>query len=111
MVLCSYVNYNDQSLSTFFKKCIFESVLNDVNYEYLLIMLCEIIDRIGFDVGGIFENFKIFFGIFLFKKLYNFWVWWLFFGVWAEICWCEFTWVKFAISVLLGLCFLLYFRF
>ena len=77
-------------------------------------MLCEIIDRIGFDVGGIFENFKNFknfFGIFLIKKLYYFWVWRLFFGVWGEIYWCEFTWVKFAISVLLGLCFLLYFRF
>ena len=68
MVLCSYVNYIDQSFSTFFKKCIFESVLNDVNYEYLLIMLCEIIDRIGFDVGGIFENFKNFFGIFYSKN-------------------------------------------
>ena len=47
-------------------------------------MLCEIIDRIGFDVGGIFENFKNFFAIFLFKKLYYFWVWRLFFGVWVK---------------------------
>ena len=61
MVLCSYVNYIDQGLSTFFKKCIFESVLSDVNYEYLLMMLCEIIDRIGFEVGRIFENLKNFF--------------------------------------------------
>ena len=74
-------------------------------------MLCEIIDRIGFEVGVIFENLKNFLEFFLFKKLYYFWVWRLFFGVWGEICWCEFIWVKFAISVLLGLCFLLYFRF
>ena len=83
MVLCSYVNYIDQGLSTFFKKRIFESVLSDVNYEYLLIMLCEIIDRIGFEVGGIFENFKNFLEFFLFKKLCYFWVWRLFFGVWG----------------------------
>ena len=35
-------------LSTFFKKCIFGSVLSDENYVYLLLMLCEIIDRIVF---------------------------------------------------------------
>ena len=46
-------------------------------------MLCEIIDRIVFEVGGIFENLEKFFGIFLFKKLYYFWVWRLFFGVWG----------------------------
>ena len=85
--------------------------IRDVKYGYLLIMLCEIIDRIGFEVGEIFENFKNFFGIFLFKKLYYFWVCRLFFGVWGEICWCDFIWVKSVISVLLGLCFLLYFRF
>ena len=68
MVLCSYVNYVDHGLSTFFKKCIFESVLSDVNYEYLLIMLCEIIDRIGFEVGGIFENFKNFLEFFYSKN-------------------------------------------
>ena len=73
--------YVDQGLSTFFKKCIFESVLSDVNYEYLPMMLYEIIDRIGFEFGGIFENLKNFSGIFLFKKLYYFWVWRLFFGV------------------------------
>ena len=68
MVLCSYVNYIDQGLSTFFKKCIFGSVLSDVNDGYLLMMLCEIIDRIGFEVGGIFKNLKNFFGIFYSKN-------------------------------------------
>ena len=45
-----YVNadYVDQGLSTFFKKRIFGSVLSDEKYEYLLLMLCESIDRIGF---------------------------------------------------------------
>ena len=50
-ILCSYVNYIEQSLSTLFEKCIFGGVLSDVNYEYLVMMLCEIIDRIGFGLG------------------------------------------------------------
>ena len=41
-------DYVQDGLSTFFKKCIFRSVLSDENYEYLLLMLCESIDRIGF---------------------------------------------------------------
>ena len=57
VILFSYVNFLDQVLSTLFKKCIFEGVLSDVNYEYLLMMLCEIIDRIGFGVGENFWNF------------------------------------------------------
>ena len=83
MILCSYVNYNDQSFSTFFKKCIFESVLNDVNYEYLLIMLCEIIARIGFDVGGIFENSKNFLEFFYLKNciIFGFGSYFLVYGV------------------------------
>ena len=46
----SFVNadYVEAGLSTFFKKCIFRSVLSDVNYEYLLLMLCESIDGIRF---------------------------------------------------------------
>ena len=68
LILCSYVNYIEQSLNTFFKKCIFGSVLSDVNYEYLLIMWCKIIDRLGFGMGGIFENFKNFFKNIFFQK-------------------------------------------
>ena len=44
-------NYVDDGLSTFFKKCIFGSVLSDENYMYLLLMLSGIIDRNGFDLG------------------------------------------------------------
>ena len=55
-------------MSTFFKKCIFGSVLSDVNYEYLLNMLCEIIDRIGFDLGWNFWNFKNFLEFFYSKN-------------------------------------------
>ena len=66
LILCSYVNYIDQSFSTFFKKYIFGSILSDVNYGYLLMMLCEIIDRIVF--GVVFENFKNFWNFF-FQKI------------------------------------------
>ena len=41
-------DYVEDGLSTFFKKCIFGSVLSDENYMYLLLMLCGIIDRIVF---------------------------------------------------------------
>ena len=47
-------DYIDQSLSTFLKSVFFGGVLIDVNYIYLLLMLCEIIDRIESGVG---ENF------------------------------------------------------
>ena len=42
------------SLGTFLKSVFFGGVLSDEKYEYLLMMLCEIIDRIGFEVDGIF---------------------------------------------------------
>ena len=51
VILFSYVNYIDQSLSTFFEMCIFGGVLSDINYEHLLMKLCEIIDRNGFRFG------------------------------------------------------------
>ena len=70
----------DQGFSAIFEMCIFGGVLSDVNYEYLLIMLCEIIDRIGFEVGWYFWNFK---NIFFFKKVCYFWVWRLFVGVYC----------------------------
>ena len=82
-VLRSYINYTEQSLSTFFKKCIFGSVLSDVNYEYLLILLCEIIARNGFEVEWYFWNFKNFFKNIFFKKVHYFWVLTLFFGVYC----------------------------
>ena len=67
-ILCSYANYTDKSLSAFFEMCIFGGVLSDINYEYLLMKLCEIIDRNGFGVGWDFWNFKKIFKNFLFKK-------------------------------------------
>ena len=45
------VDYVEDGLSTFFKKCIFGSVLSDENYVYLLLMLRGIIDRIVLDLG------------------------------------------------------------
>ena len=51
VILIFNVVYVEDGLSTFFKKCIFRSVLSDENYEYMLLMLCEIIDRIGFWCG------------------------------------------------------------
>ena len=51
VILFVNVVYIEQGFSTLFKKCIFGGVLSDVNYEHLLMMLCEIIDRIGFDLG------------------------------------------------------------
>ena len=40
--------YVEGGLSTFLKCVFFGGVLSGENYEYLLIMLSEIIDRIGF---------------------------------------------------------------
>ena len=77
------VVYVDQGLSALFEMCIFGGVLSDVNYEYLLIMLCEIIDRIGFEVGWYFWNFWKYLKKLFFKKVHYFWVWRLFFGVWG----------------------------
>ena len=54
MILFVNMVYIDQNFNTFLKSVFFGGVLSDVNYEYLLIMLREIIDRIGFEVGGIF---------------------------------------------------------
>ena len=51
-----------------FKKCVFGGVLSDVNYEYLLIMLCEIIVKFGFEVGWYFWNFKNFCKDIFFQK-------------------------------------------
>ena len=73
--------YVDQGLSAIFEMCIFGCVLSDVNYEYLLIMLCEIIDRIGFEVGWYFWNFKNFFKNIFFQKSE------LFLGL-EDIFWC-----------------------
>ena len=47
-ILIFNADYVEDGLSTFFKKCIFGSVLSDENYMYLLLMLCGIIDRIVF---------------------------------------------------------------
>ena len=47
-ILIFNADYVEDGLNTFFKKCIFGSVLSDENYVYLLLMLCEIIDRIVF---------------------------------------------------------------
>ena len=60
------VVYIEQVLSTLFKKFIFGGVLSDVNYEYLLMMLCEIIDRIGFGLD--FWNFLKILKNFFFQK-------------------------------------------
>ena len=73
--------YVDQVESALLKSVFFGGVLSDINYEYLLIMLCEIIDRIGFEVGWYFWNFKRFFKNIFFKKVHYFWVWGLFVGV------------------------------
>ena len=51
LILCSYVNYTDKSFSAILKCVFFGGVLSDINYEYLLMKLCEIIDRNGFGVG------------------------------------------------------------
>ena len=67
-ILYSYANYTDKSLSAFFEMCIFGGVLSDINYEYLLMKLCEIIDRNGFGVGWDFWNLKNFLKIFLFNS-------------------------------------------
>ena len=66
-----YVNtyYVDQGLSTFFKKRIFGSVLSDEKYEYLLLMLCESIDRIGFWYWWFFWNFWKYLKKFWFQKI------------------------------------------
>ena len=48
VILFVNADYVEDGLSTLFKKCIFRNVLSDVNYEYLLLMLFESIDRIGF---------------------------------------------------------------
>ena len=58
-ILCSYANYTDKSLSAFFEMCIFGGVSSDINYEYLLMKLCEIIDRNGFGVGPRKKNVGI----------------------------------------------------
>ena len=65
-----YINtyYVDQGLSTFFKKWIFGSVLSDEKYEYLLLMLCESIDRIGFWYWWFFWNFWKYLKKFCFQK-------------------------------------------
>ena len=68
-ILCSYVDYTDKSLSAIFEMCIFGGVLSDVNYEYLLMKLCEIMDRNGFEVGWDFWNFKKFFKNFFIQKI------------------------------------------
>ena len=67
-ILCSYVNYIEQSLSAIFEMCIFGGVLSDINYEHLLMKLCKIIDRIKFEVGRIFGILKNFLKIFFFSK-------------------------------------------
>ena len=87
-----YVNtdYIEGGLSTFFKKWIFGSVLSDEKYKYLLLMLCESIDRIGFWYGWIFEIFENILEKFFFKKVHYFWVWWLFIVVYCDFG--EFDW-------------------
>ena len=60
--------YVDQVENALLKVCFFGGVLSDVNYEYLLIMLCEIIARIGFEVGWYFWNFKKIFENIFFSK-------------------------------------------
>ena len=80
-ILCSYVNYVDQGLSAFLKSVFFGGILSDVNYEYLLMKLREIIDRNGFEVGWYFWNFKNFFKNIFFQKSV------LFLGL-EVISWC-----------------------
>ena len=57
-----------KSLNAFFEMCIFGGVLSDINYEYLLMKLCEIIDRNGFGVGWDFWNLKKFLKNFFIQK-------------------------------------------
>ena len=80
-----YINtdYIDQGLSTFFKKWIFGSVLSDEKHEYLLLMLCESIDRIGFWYWWFFWNFWKYLKKFCFQNMHYFWVWRFFVGVWG----------------------------
>ena len=52
-------------------------------------MLCQIINRIGFDLGVIFENFEKFFENIFFKKAHYFWVWRLFVGVYCDFGWLD----------------------
>ena len=40
VILIFNVVYEEDGLSTFFKKGIFRSVLSDENYEYMLLMSC-----------------------------------------------------------------------
>ena len=82
-ILFVNVVYFDKVLSAIFEIYIFRGVLRDINYEYLLMKLCEIIDRIGFDLGWDFWNFKEFFKNIFFKKVCYFRVWRLFIGVWG----------------------------
>ena len=51
VILFFYANYIDQKFSAFLKMCIFGGVLSDINYDYLLMKLCEIIDGGGFRLG------------------------------------------------------------
>ena len=76
-------------MSTFLKSVFFGGVLSDVNYEYLLIMLSEIIDRIGFDLGWNFWNIKKFFKNIFFNKVHYFWAWMLFICVWGGFGWFD----------------------
>ena len=64
-------------------------VLSDINHEHLLMKLCEIIDRIEFDLGWDFWNFKKFFKNIFFKKVCYFRVWRLFIGVYCEFGWFD----------------------
>ena len=76
------VVYVDQGISALLKSVFFGGVLSDVNYEYLLMKLREIIDKNGFEVGWYFWNFKNFFKN-IFFQVHYFWVWRLFVGVYC----------------------------
>ena len=84
VILFVNVVYVDQGFSALLKSVFFGGVLSDVNYEYLLMKLREIIDRNGFEVGWYFwnfKNFKNFFKNFFFQKSA------LFLGL-EVVCWC-----------------------
>ena len=61
-------NFIEEVFSAIFEMCIFGGVLSDIDYEYLLMKLCEIIDRNGFGVGWDFWNFKKVFKNFFIQK-------------------------------------------
>ena len=68
VILFVNVVYVDQVFSALLKSVLFGGVLTDVNYEYLLMKLREIIDRNGLKWVGIFGILKIFLKIFFFSK-------------------------------------------